>query len=262
MQALRVPAARGWGWLNDGFRIFRRNPPLLTFLIFSYWFLLLVLSLLPFRIGEVAALVLVPALSVGIMNGCRAIDRHQLASPSILFSGFQQNRATLLVLGAVYFVVMIAILGLTSLLDDGELARVLREPPGTVEPAADGRLLMTLQVMFLLTVPFLLAFWFSPMLAAWHDLSVGKALFFSLAASLRNWRAFLVYGVGIVLLSFVLPALILMIGTILAGRVPQLLQVLLSVPLIFVFVPTLYASFYVSYRDVFAASPGEPSAAA
>ena len=40
MQARHLPAARGWAWIVEGFRLFRRNPPLITFLVFSYWFLL------------------------------------------------------------------------------------------------------------------------------------------------------------------------------------------------------------------------------
>ena len=45
-----------------------------------------------------------------------------------------------------------------------------------------------------LYMPVMLAFWFAPPLAAWHSTGAVKALFFSLAASLMNWRAFLGYG--------------------------------------------------------------------
>jgi hypothetical protein len=58
-----------------------------------------------------------------------------------------------------------------------------------------------LQVTLILMVPVLMAFWFAPLLAAWDDLPAGKALFFSFIACLRNWRPFLVYGLGVAFIS-------------------------------------------------------------
>ena len=40
MHPLTLPAARGWRWLADGFRLFRQNHLMLTFLIVSYWMLM------------------------------------------------------------------------------------------------------------------------------------------------------------------------------------------------------------------------------
>ena len=72
MQARQLPAIRGWNWIVEGFRLFLTNPALLTFLVFGYWLALVFLNLFPL-IGMVIAPLCVPALSVGVMNGCRAV---------------------------------------------------------------------------------------------------------------------------------------------------------------------------------------------
>ena len=54
MQAQTLPAAAGWRWIGAGFAIFRRNPPLLSMLVVSYWLTVLVLNVLPV-IGALAA---------------------------------------------------------------------------------------------------------------------------------------------------------------------------------------------------------------
>ena len=38
------------------------------------------------------------------------------------------------------------------------------------------------------------ALWYAPLLVAWRGIPAGKAVFFSVAAALINWRAFLVFG--------------------------------------------------------------------
>ena len=52
----------GWLWLRDGFRLWLRNPALLSFAAFGYLLTLLVASLLPF-LGQILATLLMPAMS-------------------------------------------------------------------------------------------------------------------------------------------------------------------------------------------------------
>ena len=104
-----------------------------------------------------------------------------------------------------------------------------------------------------LYAPVIMMFWFAPVLTAWHGIGAPKALFFSLIACLINWRAFLVYGAVAILLTVVAPtlalsALLLFSGDSLGAPVTSFLF-----PLLLVVLPTLLASFYVSYRDVFGA---------
>jgi hypothetical protein len=93
MQARRLPAIRGWNWIVEGFRLFRSNPALLTFLVFGYWLTLIFLNLVPL-IGVVLAPLCVPALSVGVMNGCRALERDQARTASACSSPASRRTAT------------------------------------------------------------------------------------------------------------------------------------------------------------------------
>ncbi|MCC7059059.1 MAG: hypothetical protein IT508_02375 [Burkholderiaceae bacterium] len=260
MQARQLPAIRGWNWIVDGFRLFRTNPALLTFLVFGYWLVLIFLNLVPL-LGMVLAPLCVPALSVGVMNGCRALERTNENGFGLLFSGFGKNRSTLLVLGAAYLLGSLAVFAGSALVDDGALLKIMmagEHPPDDL--LESDQLLLALQVTLVLMVPVLMAFWFAPMLAAWDGLPAGKALFFSFVACLRNWRPFLMYGFGVALISAILPGLVLGLVGALSTPLLRMVAVAMSLPLLFVFVPTLFASFYVSYRDVFVqtAGPGAP----
>lgn len=255
MQARTLPAARGWSWIVEGFRLFRKSPALVTFLVFAYCLMLMSIQIVPF-IGFIAAPLCVPALSVGVMNGCRAVERGEPAHFGLLFSGFQMHLRSLLILGAAYAAASIVVLTVTYWLDGGLLVQSMVSGPQTEQDALrDAKLLASLQVALLLTVPLLMAFWFSPLLAAWHGLPPGKALFFSFVASWRNWRPFFVYSVGVALLSAVLPGIALALAETLSAGLSRALAVAVTLPLVFVFLPTLFASFYVSYRDVFGDAP-------
>lgn len=256
MQARQLPAIRGWNWIVGGFRLFRKNPALLTFLVFGYWLTLIFLNLVPL-IGVVLAPLAVPALSVGVMNGCRALERNGDNGFGLLYSGFGKNRNALLVLGGLYLAGSLAVFAASALFDGGALLGIMMAGQ---EPSEDllqsDRLMLSLQITLALMVPVMMAFWFAPMLAAWDDVPPAKALFFSFIACLRNWRPFLVYGLGVTFISAILPGLVLGIVGALSAPLLRMVAVAMSLPLLFVFVPTLFASFYVSYRDVFVRGDG------
>jgi hypothetical protein len=106
-------------------------------------------------------------------------------------------------------------------------------------------------IVILLLAPVLMAYWFAPVLAAWHGLSVGKALFFSLMACWINWRAFLTYGIALALVAAVLPGVVLAVLLLIFPGAANFLTALVTVPAMLVLAPIVFASFYVSYRDVF-----------
>lgn len=108
-----------------------------------------------------------------------------------------------------------------------------------------------------LYVPVMMAFWFAPVLVAWHGLSAAKALFFSFFACLINWRAFLAYGVGAALALFVLPAGVALVAMLLSAGQARAVLVGVMFPFMLMLLPTLFASFYASYRDVFGTREGQ-----
>ena len=250
MQALTLPAKRGWGWLSDGFGIYRKKPLMLWLLVIGYWMMMILVSGFPF-VGQIAGPLLIPVFSVSLMNGCRLIAQGSPLPPQLLFSGFKKNLRALLVLGAIYIVVSLCMIGIISVFDDGMLYQLLvqGERPSKEALADNEAMFMLRLVLFFL--PTMVAYWFAPVLVAWHELPVGKALFFSVVACLRNWRAFLVYFVAIAILGGVLLIFIaLLLATLFANAGGESAMALMTMVLL-VFLPATYASFYVSYRDIF-----------
>jgi hypothetical protein len=249
MQARRLPAIRGWNWIVEGFRLFRTNPALLTFLVFGYWLTLVFLNLVPI-LGVVLAPLCVPALSVGVMNGCLALERQAQNGFGLLFSGFRRTATSSSSWCGLSGQSARGVAG-SALVDGGALLGIMMAGQRRPRIFLSDELMLTLQVTLILMVPLLMAFWFAPMLAAWEDMPAVKALFFSFIACARNWRPFLVYGLGVAFISAILPGIVLGIVGAASAPLQKMVAIAMSLPLLFVFVPTLFASFYVSYRDVF-----------
>jgi hypothetical protein len=188
MQALKLPARRGWLWLAAGFAIFRKNPAMLTLLVVSYWMLVALINVIPV-VGAIVATLCIPPFSVSLMNACRDLDQGRPIGPQLLFSGFRENLRALLILGGTYLGATITILGVSGMADGGLLMQMMLA--GTPPPEAaleSGEFLAAAQIALLLLAPLMMAYWYAPMLAAWHGFSPSKALFFSFIASMRNWR--------------------------------------------------------------------------
>jgi hypothetical protein len=252
VKARIVPTAQGARWLIDGWRLFRAAPLGWLAAVFAYWFLMTVISLVPI-VGIAIASVLVPAFSVGFMALARAASRGARLDLALLFDGFRNGRTPMLVLGALYFACLVAVLGATMLADGGGLASWMASGRHPGEEAVQSEeFLAALALAAALYAPVMMMFWFAPPLAAWHSIGAVKSLFFSFFACLMNWRAFLAYGAVTALITVVLPSVVLT-GVLLASGGALKLPVMgLVFPLLIVMLPTLFASFYASYRDVFA----------
>src|SRR6266545_7406187 len=194
-----VPARNGWFWLLRGFALFRKSPPMWLFLVFTYYIAVALLGQIAY-LGLATSTVLLPAFSVSFMVMCAVLDRGEMLRPELLFSGFRSALSTLLVLGILYLLSIVAVLGVASLADAGALLRwVLSGEPPPKEALLDGSLLRALMIAPLAAVPILMAFWFAPVLAAWNRMGAVQALFYSFFAVWRNWRAFVVYGAALAL---------------------------------------------------------------
>ena len=139
-----------------------------------------------------------------------------------------------------------------SLIDGGVLFRgiVLGEQVDE-RMLSSGEFVLAVQIALLLYSPIMMTYLFAPVLVVWHGIPAGKSLFFSFVACTRNWRAFLAYGMAILVYGALLPGVLvgLLVSVIPGGS--ELFSVLLPMLIMLIFLPTLYASFYVSYRDIF-----------
>lgn len=253
MRAQTLPPAAGWRWLAGGFAIFRRNPPVLGMLVVAYWFTVLLLNVVPI-LGALLASLAIPGLSVGLMQAARNLERGQPAGVQTLYGSLKENPKTLLGLGALYLCCTLGILGVSALIDGGDLLRYMLG--GRAERAAleENNFTLPALVVMLLLMPVLMAYWFAPVLAAWHKLSLAKSLFFSFVACAMNWRPFLNYGLGLLLISGVIPGVLLGVLLIIFPGAQGFITGLVMMPMALIVAPAVFASFYVSYRDIFGIS--------
>lgn len=251
MQARRLPARHGFLWLIASFRLFRANPPLLTALTMAYLFLIVAVNLLPL-VGPFLVPLALPALIVVLANGCRAIERGGGVGTVALTFGVQQHRVPLVRLGGLHLLGSMFILAASILMEGGQPSLV--GPDKTLD---EQQMLAMMARLLIVALPVITAFWFAPLLTAWDDVSPLKSVFFSFVAAWRNWRAFAVYGLSAGLVAIALPGLLLIAAGAISAVLVNVLSIALKMALIFVVAPTLMASVYVSYQDVFHGPAGD-----
>lgn len=239
MPARVVPAASGARWLAEGWAIFRAAPFPWLALVFVYLFAMTLSWQVPYA-GAAIAVLLTPAISVSFMAVARATQRRAPVALELVAEGFRRDglRAQL-VLGAVYGLCVGAIYALANVL--------LGEAPAMEGSEAEGSL-AGLAWLLVLYAPVMMMFWFAPVLAAWHGAPPAKALFFSFAAFLINWRAFATYGAASAAAVLGLTA-VAVFGARLVS--PELAPATLALPMFVAVFPTLCGSYYASYRDIF-----------
>lgn len=256
MRIVTLPAATGWRWVADGFRLLRRQPIALLAISFMNLLLLSASVLIPL-LGSIAPLVLAPVLMVGLMHAVRCADRGSTPIPSMLLAGFREDEGRrwrpLLLLGAANTAATLVALALAAVADGGTLMRLATGQIDGDDPAAtEGSLLIAAIVFVLAYTPVQMATWYAPLFVAWHRAPVLQALFYSLVGVWRNRRAFLVYAIGwfaIALLGSLLVRLLQMT----LGSNPFVLSMLLS-PLSLLLITAVYCSFWSTYRDAVAAT--------
>ena len=256
MNARVVPFGRGVRWLAEGWRMFRVAPLGWLALVFGYVMATILLSLVPI-VGTAAASILVPVFSVGFMTASRAASHAQPVELPMLFAGFRERLPGQLVLGVVYTLGLAAAVAGSALVDDGELLRWLTTPATTDAKAQiTDEMLPGIAATAALYAPTMMALWFAPPLVAWHSMAAPKALFYSFFACWLNWRAFIAYGLAVVFIAVVLPSLVLILLAFATGGAVRVHPKALLFPLLLILLPTLFASYYASYRDVFEAQEG------
>ena len=252
-----LPAITGWHWVKEGFALFRLQPLTLSMLFISYLFLMILAGLIPL-LGQILPLLLLPVFSLAFLRASALVRAGQAVRPNLLFEGFHSpSIKNLLLLGLLQLLVATAALGASALIDGGLLWKILSGQLA-LEPkvVAGSNLGMAMLFSAALYVPASMAFWYAAPLIAWHQMSVGKAVFYSFFAVLRETRAYLVYGAAWAGIAVLLPAFFSLLLALLFNS--QGVIVIVMMPLSILLTVVLYASFYVTYTDVFETNPAVP----
>lgn len=244
-----VAAHRGWKWLSFGWMLFRRNSFAWTTMVVVYWMLVALLNEIP-AVGAAVSTMLLPTFSVSFMLACEKSLRDVAPSIRSVFEGFRHQLGTLILLGVIYLVSILVVLAIASLADDGILFRwIAQGRPPPQDAVADGTALRGLLVATVVAAPTFMAFWFAPVLVVWKGMGALQSLFYSFFASLRNWKAFAIYGVAVAATGMLASLIATLIAVAAQGNA-TILRVAMMVFTIGI-LPTLFASFYFSYMDIF-----------
>ncbi|AJP49254.1 hypothetical protein PG1C_14060 [Rugosibacter aromaticivorans] len=247
MNVRTLPARHGLLWLVAGWRLLRRYPRQMTGITLVYFFVVLVVNLIPF-VGPFLLPLVLPTLTALLGNACRALDHDQPLTQDILISGLEAQRINLLRLGGLH------LLGSVILLLASQPLMIELNPDQSKAAEQLSDVISHLGLFLLLASPVVMAFWFAPLLTAWNGMTALKALFFSFVASWRNWRAFTVYGLVILGVGVVLPGAVIVIAGLLLPSMAGVLAMLARLALVLLLGPILVSSIYISYRDVFSES--------
>ncbi len=202
-----VPARTGATWVRSGLQTFARRP--LAFMALFMFFMALVslVSQVPL-LGTVLALALLPTMTLGLMTAAAAVSGVGGGSIpanlfAVAFQAVRKDARPLAVLGVLYAVLFLLVMGISALIDGGQFARAyLMGSQITREVAESGAFQGALWVSLALYLPLSLAFWHAPALVHWHQVPPAKSLFFSFVACFRTFGALSVFGLvwmGVVL---------------------------------------------------------------
>ena len=215
-----VPARTGMAWVKLGVRAFWRQPMALAALFFMTMAAMSLASLIPL-VGPAVALALLPSATLAMMVAAAETTQGRYPTPAVLLVAFRTGRQRLhdmLVLGALYAVGFLAVMGLSALVDGGQFAKVyLGGAPLTRELAQEPAFQGAMWLAMLLYLPLSLLFWHAPGLVHWHGVPPVKALFFSIVACMRNFGAFTVYGLGWIGVFLLGGVVVTLVSALLAG---------------------------------------------
>lgn len=225
-----VGAGQGWTWIAEGFGLFKKAPGIWIALVVILFVILVVLAFIPL-LGAIATFLVVPVFVGGLLLGCRALQGGGELEVAHLFEGFKAHTGNLIVLGALaiagWIVVMLPVVVIVGA---GSFLAALRgDAAGVV--ALGGSFMLAWLVALALSIPIYMALWFAPALVVLRGMAPIEAIKESFLGCLKNVLPFLVYSIVLMVLGIV-AAIPLGLGWLVLG-------------------PTLIASVYVSYRDIY-----------
>lgn len=236
----KLPASRGWHWLIEGFSLLRRAP--LIWIAFTLFLFLGVELAARLPVLGVLLLLFYPLALAGLMLACADLEQGRAIEFARVFAVLRENPSRLTTIGGVYLVGQLLIMWVMVLIGGDQMHLVangqIDKTNAQALAAALGTIMRALLAGLLLSLPLLMAVWFSPLLVVFEKLPSLKAMRLSMQACWMNRTPFLVYGLlalGIVIL------VMLPFGT----ANPQ------SNPGLWFATPLLLPSIYTSYRDVY-----------
>jgi len=223
-----VQFGHGWSWIADGFRHFKRNPWAWIGACLLVFMVMLALAFIPV-VNLISGLIFFVWVG-GFMLGCKAQTDGEDFRVGHVFAGFSNNAVRLILLSVVSTVISLLVMGLTV---GSVYYELITSAPGSAPPQIEDPAMLMSRVLIgmALLLPLFMALWFAPALIVINDIPTFRAMALSFKACLKNIVPFLLYGiVGLAL--YIVSIIPLGLGLL-------------------VFFPTMLATLYTSYKDVF-----------
>jgi hypothetical protein len=245
-----VSAGTGVRWLLDGARLLKQQPLGLPAMVVVYLMMLLVPAMIPL-VGIAISGALGPFATVGLMQCFREAAAGRPPGMGQFAQPFQDqaSRLNLFRLGLINAALLMAVAMLAALVLPESTAET---PPQTIEQLE----VQPLLVQLLLYSPVMALMWFAPLLAGWHDMPPGKAMFGSAVACMRNLGALLVYGLAALALTMGVSLFLLTIlGALISSA--EMMSFFVA-PIALVLMTIVQGSFYPMYLSIFSSQTSAP----
>lgn len=253
MEARHVRGRQGLQWILSGFYYFKLSPFVWMLLSSTFLMVELTLQILPV-LGIFAFLLISPVLVAGVMVGCQSLDQGKRLQLEHLFVGFRKNTAPLITVGGFNLIALVLIVGIFMLMGGDALIDMLvygkRFGENELMGIMDNVLSAWLAALGL-SIPLMMAIWFAPLLIIFENLPPAIAIRKSFFACLNNMAPFFVYGITLLILFFLISTATVKLLSLFGAVPPPLILIILYI----VILPTIFASIYASYQDIF---PSEP----
>ncbi len=237
MEIHQVHGKQGLQWILSGFYLFRKAPLAWVFVCFTLMLIAMAMSFIPL-LGKFVFTLISPAFLAGIMLGCKDMEQGKPIELKHLFIAFKTNPAPLITIGGIYLIGQILIIGLVMLIGGSQMTDMLLYEKRVDESELMGvmsSMLTSSLIALTLSIPLMMASWFSPLLVIFHNVPPVAAMQRSFFACLKNFIPFQLYGVTLIVLTVL-------------SLIPYGLGLV-------ILIPTIFTSIYVSYKDIFLAEP-------
>lgn len=250
-----VDVAACFEWAQQGWAMFLANPGIWIGCSVLLLVMLMAISIVPV-FGQIAAHLLVPLFGAGMIRVCKRIADGEEPEIADLFAGFRHNAGQLVMVG-VYFA--LGIFGIAMLvfilLSTGVLGGVTGKIGG-FGISLGGAMLATMLVIGL-SIPIIMATWFSPTLVLLHDMKPVDAMKASFAAGAKNMLPIFVFGTFLIVGLFFLMLPVFLIIAVFVALLPNSLVIVPFVAMLpaglglMLFLPVFSGAVWASYRDIF-----------
>ena len=232
----KVAANQGFKWVVEGFRLYRKNPLLLSAAFAMLFGVVMALGLIPVIGGSLSELAS-PLMVAGFMAAYRALDNGQELELPQFIAVLKGPVIPLMTVGAVQLLgaLLIGQIMVSMGFDPKAVMEIAKDPkasPADMQAVMNQAMPAVLTGLALFT-PLIMATWFAPALILFGGARPAIALGVSLRAVAKNWPAMMINGLALGLLLF------------LAALVPMLLGLVVAMPV-------LFGSLYASYQAIFA----------